>query len=267
MEHWVAEKAYVDGLPEVQVQQLYRAMDFLLEAHDEIQHDVFFSVASLFNLEVDLLFLDTTSAYFEIEGEDANIENDGELLKEGLRERGAEGKNRRPDLSQVIVAFAVTRDGIPVRCWVWPGNTVDQNVIEEVKRDLNSWKLARIVLVEDTGFNSEKNRRILQGAGGHYIIGEKMRLGRTAKPAEALVRGGRYQTLDSGLKFKEVVVGGNSETRPRFVVALNPAEAERDRKKRDDIVAEAIRRLAARCSRQQDKQALLQETQLRRQAH
>ena len=245
MEHWVAEKAYVDGLPEVQVQQLYRAMDFLLEAHDEIQHDVFFSMANLFNLEVDLLFLDTTSTYFEIEGEDADVENDGELLKEGLRKRGAESKGRRPDLSQVVVAFAVTRDGIPVRCWVWPGNTVDQNVIDEVKRDLNSWKLGRVVLVEDTGFNSEKNRRILQGAGGHYIIGEKMRLGRTAKPAEALARGGRYQTLDSGLKFKEVVVGGDSEARRRFIVALNPTEAERDRKKRDDIVAETVRRLDA----------------------
>ncbi len=245
MEHWVAEKAYVEGLPEVQVQQLYRAMDFLLEAHDEIQHDVFFSVANLFNLEVDLLFLDTTSAYFEIEGEDPDLENDGELLEERLRKRGAESKDRRPDLSQIVVAFAVTRDGIPVRCWTWPGNTVDQNVVEEVKRDLNSWKLGRVVLVEDTGFNSEKNRRILQGAGGHYIIGEKMRLGRTAKPAEALTRGGRYQTLDNGLKFKEIVVGGDSEARRRFVVVLNPTEAERDRKKRVDIVTETTRRLDA----------------------
>ena len=59
MEHWVAEKAYIEGLTEVQAQQLYRAMDFLLEAHYEIRHDVFFSVANLFNLEVDLLFLDT----------------------------------------------------------------------------------------------------------------------------------------------------------------------------------------------------------------
>jgi len=243
MEHWVAEKAYIEGLPEVQVQQLYRAMDFLLEAHDEIQHDVFFSVANLFNLEVDLLFLDTTSTYFEIEEEDADVENGGELLEEGLRKRGAESKDRRPDLSQIVVAFAVTRDGIPVRCWAWPGNMVDQNVVEEVKRDLNSWRLGRVVLVEDTGFNSEKNRRILQGAGGHYIIGEKMRLGRTAKPAEALTRGGRYQTLDNGLKFKEIVVGGDSEARRRFIVVFNPVEAERDREKRDDIVAEATRRL------------------------
>lgn len=241
MEHWVAEKAYIDGLSEVQVQQLYRAMDFLLEAHEEIQHDVFYSVANLFNLEVDLLFLDTTTTYFEIEGEDADIEKNDEVVEEGLRKRGGESKDRRSDLAQVVVAFAVTRDGIPVRCWVWPGNTVDQNVVDEVKRDLNSWKLGRVVLVEDTGFNSEENRRILQGAGGHYIIGEKMRLGRDAKLAEALTRGGRYQTLDNGLKFKEVIVGGDSEARRRFIVVLNPVEAERDRKKRDDIVAEVTK--------------------------
>mgnify|MGYP002682247305 CR=1 FL=1 len=70
-------------------------------------------------------------------------------------------------------------------------------------------------------------------------------MGRTAKPAEALTRGGRYQTLDNGLKFKEIVVGGDSEAGRRFVVVLNPTEAERDRKKRVDIVTETTRRLDA----------------------
>lgn len=245
MEHWVAEEAYIEGLPEVEVHTLYRAMDFLLESAEAIQHDVFFSVADLFNLEVDLLFLDTTSTYFEIEDEDADVEVDGEIVEEGLRKRSRESKDGRPDLPQAVVAFAVTRTGIPVRCWVWPGNTVDQKVVEEVKRDLNAWKLGRVVLVEDTGFNSAKNRRILQGAGGHYIIGEKMRLGRNAAPAEALQRGGRYQELENGLKFKEVIVGGDSEARRRFVVVLNPAEAGRDRQKREDIVKETEARLEA----------------------
>ena len=63
-------RAHIDGLPAVESQQLYRAMDFLLEAHDEIQREVFWSVRNLFNLEVDVIFVDTTSTYFEIEGED-----------------------------------------------------------------------------------------------------------------------------------------------------------------------------------------------------
>jgi hypothetical protein len=243
MEHWVSQVAHVQDLPQVQVHALYRAMDFLLESAEEVQQKVFFTVADLFNLEVDLIFLDTTSTYFEIEEEDKDSGTEDEVTQEGLRKRGGHSKDKRPDLPQVVVAFAVTRTGIPVRCWVWPGNTVDQNVVDEVKRDLNSWSLGRVVLVEDTGFNSAKNKRILRGAGGHYIIGERMRLGSKGIPAEALQRGGRYRELDNGLKYKEVIVGGDGEARERFVVILNPAEAKRTCKKREDIVKELEQRL------------------------
>lgn len=237
MEHWVEEKVYIENLPEVEVHQLYRAMDFLLEASERIQHDVFFSVANLFNMEVDLLFLDTTTTYFEIEGEDEDTADRG-----GFRKWG-HGKDNHPELAQVVIAFAVTRDGIPVRCWVWPGNTSDQNVIEEVKRDLNTWRLGRVVMVQDTGFNSETNRRILQGAGGHYIIGEKMRLGPKGKPHEALKQKGKYRTLDNGLEVKESIVGGDSEARRRYIIIRNPEEAIRDQKKRTDIIEEVEQRL------------------------
>jgi transposase len=128
-------------------------MDFLLEAHDVIQREVFWSVRNLFNLEVDLIFVDTTSTYFEIEGEDDGDEEGG-----GFR-RWGHSKDSRPDLAQAVIGFAVTRDGISVRCWVWPGNTVDVNLIDEVKRDLNEWKLSRVVMVMDTGFNSGGDRR------------------------------------------------------------------------------------------------------------
>ena len=119
----------------------------------------------------------------------------------------------------------------------------DKSVIDEVKRDLNGWKLGRVIMVMDTGFNSENNRRILQGAGDHYIVGEKMRLGPDGKPPSALQRAGKYQKLDNGLEIKEVIVGGDSEARRRFVIVCNPVEAERDRKKREDILADVERKL------------------------
>ncbi len=233
LEDWVAEEVLIEGLPAVEVHQLYRAMDFLLEASSEIQREVFFSVANLFNLEVDLIFLDTTTTYFEIEGEDG---------EDGLRRYGY-SKDERPDLAQVVIGFAVTRTGIPVRCWVFPGNTADREIVAQVKQDLNDWHLGRVVMVQDAGFNSEANRRILQGAGGHYIIGEKMRLGPEGVPHEALSRAGRYRELSNGLLAKEVIVGGDSEARRRFVVVYNPEEAERDKKKRQDILEEVEKRL------------------------
>lgn len=287
IEHWIREEAYLRDLPEVEVHQLYRGMDFLLEASEEIQEEVFFSVANLFNLEVDLLFLDTTTTYFEIEGEDADQEIEDKetenanassasasflTVQPGLRKRGY-SKDSHPELAQVVIAFAVTREGIPVRCWVWPGNTSDQEVVQEVKQDLNRWKLGRVILVQDTGFNSDTNRRILQQAGGHYIIGEKLRLGSKGVAHEALKQRGKFKTLtiqtplkdhynnsDSAddekgytglsshtnsyeLEVKEVVIGGDSEARRRFVLIRNPEEADRDRKKREDILQETERRL------------------------
>ena len=264
VESWVADEAHVESLPEVDVHQLHRAMDFLLEAHDEIQREVFWSVANLFNLEVDLLFLDTTTAYFEIEGEDEDVLGDdsdavgdaagdeagdavgdavGDEVVSGLRKRG-HSKDSRPNLAQVVIGFAVTRDGIPVRCWVWPGNTADVNVVEEVKRDLNEWKLGRVMLVMDAGFNSETNRRILQGAGDSFIIGERLRVGSKGAVVEAAQRAGRYKILDSGLRVKEVTTAQGSVAARRFVIVHNPEQERFDRERRDDIVRETERRLA-----------------------
>jgi len=206
----------------VPVQQLYHSMDFLLEADSAIQHDVFFSVANLFNLEVDLLYFDTTSTYFETEGED------------DLRKNG-HSKDHRPDLPQAVIGLAVTRDGIPVRCWVWPGNTGDMSVIEEVKKDLNGWKLNRVISVIDRGFSSDDNLRYLQRAGGHYIAGERMRSG-MENVEQALSRPGRFKPVADNLEIKEVVVG-DGEARIRYILARNPKEAERDKSKRELILS------------------------------
>ena len=237
MEEWVRHQVRIEGLVDVEVHQLYRAMDFLLENLAEVERDVYWSVANLLKLEVDVLFFDTTTTYFEIEGEDVSSEEG-----EGLRRWGY-SKDDRPGLAQAVVGFAVTRDGIPVRSWVWPGNTVDQKVVAQVKQDLNQWKLGRLLVVLDTGFNSPENRRILQGAGDHYIIGEKMRRGQKGAAAEALRRSGRYRQLANGLRIKEVVLHAGSVSSRRFVIVFNPEEAQRDRGKRESIVAEVQRRL------------------------
>lgn len=110
--------------------------------------------------------------------------------------------------------------------------------MEKVKSDLCDWRLGQVVMLEDTGFKSETNRRILQRAGSHYIIGEKMRLGKDGKRPEALRRGGKFRKLEDNLWIKEVIIGEDSEARRRFVVAYNPQEAERERQKRAKIIEE-----------------------------
>jgi hypothetical protein len=239
---WAREDTHLPGLGELgsDPQIFYRAMDFLLACEEEIQREVFFSVANLLNLEVDVIFFDSSSTYFEIEEEDEPDEAEG---LQGMRRFGA-SKDRRPDRPQVVVGLAVTREGIPVRCWVFPGNASDQLLIRQVKDDLRAWKLNRVLWVVDTGFASEENRRYLQRAGGHYIMGEKLRAG--GANLEALARPGRYRQVRDNLEVKEVWVGEEGETtRRRFVVCRNLHEAARDQARREKALARIADELAA----------------------
>lgn len=230
VEEWVREDVALGNPEPLLLQHLYRAMDFLLEHGELVQEEVFFATADLFNLEVDLLFFDTTSTYVECEEE------------EGLRRYG-HSKDKRPDLPQVVIGLAVTKEGLPVRCWVLPGNTQDMTTVERVKKDLSGWKLSRCIWVMDRGMNSEENRIILQRAGGHYILGEKLR-DRQGVHNEVLSCRGRYRKVKENLEVKEVIVG-QGERRRRFVLVYNPEQAKKDQDTREKTLAKIEEALLA----------------------
>lgn len=218
--------------------QALRAMDLLVEAdvRAQVQEAVFFAAAHLLNLEVDLVFFDTTSTYFE-----RDIADDPDGEGSSLRQYG-HSKDHRKDLPQIVIGLAVTREGIPVRCWTWPGGTNDQTVITEVKDGLRDWRLGRVVTVCDTGFSSEANQSYLRRAGGHYITGAKMREG-SKLADQALSRQGRYQQVRDNLRVKEVRL--DQDDGRRWIICHNPAEAERDKARREDQLA-AVREELAR---------------------
>ena len=224
---WVCERAWIDGLAEVDEDACYRAMDWLLEVHDELAEQVYFATADLLNLEVDLLFFDTTSTYFERDSaEEPCLDEHGNQTAPAFRAYG-KSKDHRDDLPQVVIGMAVTRTGIPIRVWCWPSNTNDSELIRQVKDDLRALKLGRVVWVADRGFQSAENRRYLQRSGGHYILGEKLR-GKSAEAKAALSRQGRYHTIAGNLRVKEVRVDDGT-MRDRMVVCHNPDEAVRDK--------------------------------------
>ena len=71
----------------------------------------------------------------------------------GFRTHG-KSKDSRDDLPQIVIGMAVTRDGIPVRVWCWPGNTTDSALIRQVKTDMRDWVLGKVIWVADRGFSS-----------------------------------------------------------------------------------------------------------------
>jgi Transposase DDE domain len=237
---WVCQDAVIPGLSTMDEDHAYRAMDLLVDAdtHAQVQESVFFAVANLLNLEVDLLFFDTTSTYFE--------RDDEEHGDEAFRRFG-HSKDHRPDLPQIVIGLAVTKEGIPVRCWCWPGNSNDQAVLAEVKDDMRGWKLGRVITVVDRGFSSADNLAYLRRAGGHYIAGMRMRDGNPLVE-QVLSRQGRYQQVKDNLRVKEVRLDGQDA---RFVVCHNPEQAERDAGQRD----EAIGRIQAELARISEQRA------------
>jgi hypothetical protein len=253
---WVNRRAHIDGLAQTSDDACYRAMDWLLDIAPDLEREVFWQVATLLDHEVDLLFFDTTSTYFETDHPDDPVVRDARgrpvpdpppATTEGgtepaagdtackdtaAEDTAAEGvgfrtygksKDSRDDLPQVVIGMAVTRGGIPVRVWCWPGNTTDSALIRQAREDMRDWTLARVMWVADRGFSSAANRRELRRGGGHYIIGEKLRSG-SAEATAALSRQGRYQHVRDNLQVKEVRIADDE----RFVICFNPEQAERD---------------------------------------
>jgi transposase len=242
----------VEGVEELQLHHLYRAMAWLGEAlggdqqfaatpfaprctKDLIEERLFAFRRDLFT-NLDLVFFDTTSIYFEGEG--------GETLGQY-----GHSKDHRPDLKQMVVAAVLDGEGRPVCCELWPGNTTDvRTLVPIVDRLRNRFSIGRICIVADRGMISAKTIEELESPQRRwqYILGARMRKQQEVS-REVLSRGGRYQSVrpprskckdPSPLKVKEVVVEGR-----RYVVCLNEEEARKDAHDREAIVASLRERL------------------------
>lgn len=243
-EQWLREDVRIAGTAELELHHLYRAMDVFERHKEALEQALFFRIADLFSCDVELIFYDTTTLHCEIDAEDAGGAED--VTVRGSRLAGAQGypalrqrgyaKNKRSDVPQVVVGLAMTRDGLPVRSWVFRGDTVDVETVAQVKADLRGWKLTRSVFVGDAGIVSEANLRALAQAGGKYILCMPVKPGNEVSE-EVLSRPGRYHPVAPNLRVKEVLVG-DGERRRRYVVCSNLEEAKRQRAHREQVLRE-----------------------------
>ncbi len=217
--HLWAEGIHQPGFEQLELHHYYRALDFLAEHKQAVEDGWYGRLLDLFRQELDLVFWDTTSTYFEGQG------------PEELAEYG-HSKDHRPDRRQIVVGVLMTRDGYPVAHEVFPGNTADietfRRVLEEVT---NRFRLGRVILVADRGMVSQKLLLAIEAAGLEYIVGVRMR---RLKQAEAVLsRAGRYHEVAPNLRVKEVLLDG-----VRYIVCHNPEQAEHDRLAREAMVRE-----------------------------
>jgi hypothetical protein len=240
---WKADYA-LEGAADLQLHHLYRAMAWLGEAlpadqqrgstrlvplctKDRVEEGLFARRRDLFT-QLQVVFFDTTSIYFEGEG--------GEELGQY-----GHSKDHRPDLHQMIVGAVLDGDGRPLCCAMWPGNTTDVKTLIPVVDGLyRRFGMVKVCIVADRGMISQETIDDLDQQGWPYILGARMRRCKEVR-AEVLADRGRFRVVHpkspnpkdpASLKVKEVRV----EAR-RYVVCVNEDEVQKDRADRETIVA------------------------------
>jgi hypothetical protein len=231
-ERWL-DRVWLPEARDLGLYQLYRALDVLALHGDAIEQAVFWRAVDLFKLDVDLVFYDATTAWFACDEEDVARHEWRGLTFEPLRQRGhsKEGRDNDP---QVVIALAVTRDGVPVRSWVFAGNTPDVTTVQTIKDDLRAMRLGRVLFVGDAGLYSRANLDELAKGAGRYILATP--IGRVKEIRdEVLSHPGRYADIAPHLRAKEVVLGAG-ERRRRYILCLNEEEADRQRWRRAEVL-------------------------------
>jgi len=239
-EHW-REDYRIDGVTDLELHQLYRAMSWLGEelpeseqAHctlaprctkDLIEEKLFERRPDLFS-ELSVVFMDTTTLYFEGRGGDT------------LEEKG-KSKDYRPHLNQMVLGIIMDQSGRPVCSQMWPGNTADvTTLLAVVDRLRQRFAIGRVCVVADRGMISDATIAGLEERKLEYILGVRERNTKEVyevvlndrKPFVPLLipRGGRR---DTELEAKNVWVGDR-----RYVVCRNLAEVKRDAEVREAVL-------------------------------
>lgn len=208
---------YVPGTDELELHHVYRAMGWLGENKEEVEERLFSTHRDLFT-ELELVFFDTTSFYFEGEG--------GEELG-----RYGYSKDHRSDRHQVVVGALLTQTGRPLSCEVWSGNRSDAKaLLPVVDRARERFGLKQVCFVADRGMVSEKVIEELKKREMGYILGMRLRRVKEVRD-QVLSHPGRYQRVVDNLQVKEVRIEGR-----RYIVCLNPEQAKRDAAEREAIL-------------------------------
>jgi hypothetical protein len=219
---WIASDAWLPSPQPIQLQHLYRAMDFLDECHEDLEAALYAHRRSLFD-RVELVYYDTTSTYFECD------EPGDEPEHYGLRQRGY-SRDLRPGSKQIVIGLAVDQQGLPIASDVYSGDTNDAVTVLPMIERLKAMGLRRVVWVADRGMASAHNLATVRAAGLDYIVGIRLRAAEDLRAAISADEG-EYEEAAEGLMAKEVRLGDQ-----RVVVCFSPASAARDLKLRTGAI-------------------------------
>lgn len=216
------ETVYRKAWENLELQQFYRAMDFLAPIKEVVEQTLAQNLLNLFNLKLTLVLMDTTTVMYDGEGNESN------LLEFGY------SRDKRPDLKQAVVGVMMTREGIPIGCETYAGNLSDQNAFPAMWQRFKARfpEVKQVIFVCDRGSISEKNLEMLEELNYDFIVGIRMRSLDEKARLKLLSDSGFHEVRDD-LQIKEVNQTDEEGKKRRYIVAFNPVEASYEKKKRE----------------------------------
>jgi transposase len=156
------------GLEPVYLQHLYRALDRLADNNELIQEQIFQTGRDLFNQQLDVVFYDVTTLYFESSAEYET--GNRQLRRKGFSKDGKIGD------TQILFCMMIDKDKNPIGYQVFKGNTYEGHTlpvaIEKLKK---KYSIDKVIIVADRGMMGKDNIGSVTGSGYEFIVGDRIK--------------------------------------------------------------------------------------------
>ena len=227
------------GLPEVELQHLYRTLDILSDHKDHLEKELFLRNMNLLNMKIDVVFYDVTTFYFE------------SVKADTLKDFGF-SKDSRFNEVQVVLGLLIDSEGMPIGYELFPGNTFDGKTLQDALEKLKKrFMLNKVIIVADRGINSKVNLKRIKDMGFEYIVASRIKnLPKYIQDSIFTEEG--YSTVEKeGIRYKVIDYenpvysekGKKEVLKEKLIITYSPKRAEKDRYDRERLIEKAKRLL------------------------
>ncbi len=153
------------GIEPVDLHHLYRTLDYLAQYQQVVQDHIYQPVRDLFNQQLDVVFYDVTTFYFE-----SDVEIEGSIRQKGFSKDGKIGN------TQILFGLLIDKHKQPIGYRIYKGDTFEGHTFEKALTQLkNQYLIKNIVVVADRGMLSKNNIHLTTENNYEFILGERLK--------------------------------------------------------------------------------------------
>jgi len=220
------------NLKEVKLHHMYRSLDILCNYKEMLEEEMFYKNRSLFNMQVDVVFYDVTTFYFE------------SVKADTLRDFGFSKDGKFKEV-QVVMGLLIDCEGRPIGYDLFPGNTFDSKTLDIALEKLKErFGIRKVIIVADRGINSKINLKKIVDKKYSYVFASRLKSMKEDIKQEIFNEDGyrdlgeiRYKVIDYINKVK--VDNTTYELSEKLIITYSPERAKKDRADRERLIEKA----------------------------